>query len=108
MNNRDPFNLRRTSPLQILRSSVSLAAQSASTISTQVIASSKDTLDASKQVLDKAGLLDAKRMSFSLPNNLPSFNNPQRSFEDRSWGSGATQGQRQSFGGVSAAQGKIG
>jgi len=85
-----------------------LAPESASTLSTQVIASSKDTFEVSKQFLDKAEPLDVEGMAFSLPNNVPSFNNPQRSLEDRSWGSGATHGQRHSFGGVSAVQGKIG
>ena len=41
---------------------------------------------------------------------MPEFlhNNPQRNFEDRIWGSGVTQGQRNSFGGVSSVPGRIG
>jgi len=108
MNNRDPFNLHRTSPLQILQSGASVAAKSTTTFSAQVIASSKETLEAGKQVLNKAGVLNTEEMSFSLPNNVPSFNNPQRNFEDRSWGSGVAQGQRASFGGVRGVQGRIG
>lgn len=37
---------------------------------------------------------NALDMSFSMPKNVPSFNNPQRDLEDRFWGSGASSNQR--------------
>lgn len=37
---------------------------------------------------------NALDMSFSMPKNVPSFNNPQRDLEDRFWGSGASSNRK--------------
>ncbi|KAI9839602.1 MAG: hypothetical protein M1819_002228 [Sarea resinae] len=95
MNNRDPFNLHRTSAVSILRSSATFAARSAATYSQQALESGQEALEASKKVLGESGILDADGMSFSIPHNVPSFSNPQRRLEDGVWGSsGRVQGQR--------------
>ncbi|KAI9776346.1 MAG: mannosyl-oligosaccharide alpha-1,2-mannosidase [Geoglossum umbratile] len=102
MNTRDPFGLHhKLSVLSILQTRVSVAADSvgadsAAALSRQTLEASKQAIQTGKQAPEGPGV-PPDGMSFSLPNNIPSFTNPQRRFEDSRWGSsGAVHGQRSS------------
>jgi hypothetical protein len=104
MNARDPFGLHhKPSVLSILQTGVSVATDSAAALSRQTIETSKQAIQTGKQALEDPGV-PPDGMSFSLPNNIPSFTNPQRRFEDSRWGSsGTVHGQRSSAVGSRAA-----
>lgn len=94
MNNRDPFNLRQgNAALNILRTNVQVAAITA--------------LSASKQAITEAGATAseiADSMSFSIPRNVPNFNDPSRRWEDSAWAGSSRsrhpQGQQSAAGAV--------
>ncbi|KAH7401840.1 glycoside hydrolase [Phaeosphaeria sp. MPI-PUGE-AT-0046c] len=81
---RDPFNLRskasRASPtaFSILQS----AAHKTAHASSQALASTKQAVEATAQVLLPDSSTD---MSFAVPRNVPNFENAQRRFEDNVW-----------------------
>jgi endoplasmic reticulum Man9GlcNAc2 1,2-alpha-mannosidase len=93
MNTRDPFGLHRKSALSVLQAGVSIAANSAVTLSRQTLETSKQAYETGKQALEESGVLP-DGMSFSVPNHVPSFTNPQRRHEDSRWGSSGTLGPR--------------
>jgi endoplasmic reticulum Man9GlcNAc2 1,2-alpha-mannosidase len=81
MNVRDPFNLRRSNALTILRAT---ATQAAANITQGVFETGAQAIESGKQVVEDMS-------SFSVPKNVPSFTNPQRELENRVWGaSGVT------------------
>ncbi|KAI9818142.1 MAG: mannosyl-oligosaccharide alpha-1,2-mannosidase [Pycnora praestabilis] len=94
MNNIDPFNIRRSSALSILQSGALVAAKSAGTYTHQALESGRGALETGKHTLKEARVFSDDSMSFSLPNNVPSFTNPQRRFEDGTWGSSGRVHQR--------------
>ena len=86
MNNRDPFNLRKGSPaFSVFQTGASRAANSAVEYSRQAVETGQQALEAGKQAIQ--GAASSADMSFAVPRNLPSFNDPQRRFEDATWGS---------------------
>ncbi|KAI9757105.1 MAG: hypothetical protein M4579_003583 [Chaenotheca gracillima] len=86
MNSRDPFELRRK-PFSNFQARAQAAAESASSFSRQAIASGKQALQAGSTPITTAepGASSSEGMSFSVPNNVPSFTHPQRRLEDRGW-----------------------
>jgi endoplasmic reticulum Man9GlcNAc2 1,2-alpha-mannosidase len=79
MNTRDPFNRHRAIAFDILRGTTINAARA----TRQIIEAGSQVYDQSKQAVEE--------MSFSVPNNVPSFSNPNRESENRPWGaSGVT------------------
>jgi endoplasmic reticulum Man9GlcNAc2 1,2-alpha-mannosidase len=84
MNNRDPFDLRRKHTLGVLRASAIYAGSSAVSISRHAIESSKTAFESGRQALEHSGVLP-EGMAFNLPNNVPSFTDPQRRLEDHAW-----------------------
>jgi len=99
MNTRDPFNLRRSPAFTILRGT---AAQTAANITRRVLETGANTIINSSRQL-------AEDMSFSIPDNIPSFNNPQRELENRAWGSsGVTARSASGYGGGSGMHDKLG
>ncbi|KFY07850.1 hypothetical protein V492_06767 [Pseudogymnoascus sp. VKM F-4246] len=78
MNVLDPFNLRRSPALAILRGAT---AQTAANITRRAIAAG-----AASSLLHSGRRL-AEDMAFSIPKNVPSFTDPQRELENRAWGS---------------------
>lgn len=124
MNNnlRDPFNLRRNltnnraptaaaalTQLSLLRAT---ATQVATQVTEKVQETAAEAIERSRQAVEDLNTNLRERelrdqqavgkrnedMSFSIPKNVPSFNNPQRALEDRVWGStgvtARTPGQR--------------
>jgi hypothetical protein len=83
MNTRDPFNLHRTSAFDIIRGRARLATaeitQKAREIGAQAIVAGTQAYESSKNTLED--------MSFAIPKNVPSFNEPQRQLENQVWGS---------------------
>lgn len=77
MNVRDPFNLRRSPALTILRGTATLAATH---LTQRVLETGAAATVSSKQAVEDMS-------TFSMPKNVPSFSNPQRELEDRVWGS---------------------
>ena len=75
MNVRDPFNRHRAIAFDILRGTASNAAQA----TRQVIEAGSQVYDTGKQAVED--------MSFTVPNNVPSFANSNRDSENTSWGS---------------------
>ncbi len=91
MNSCDPFNLRPSSALSVFNSSTFLAVNSAGKHSRQNF----EEGSAGPGLGSRPPGESAEGMSFTLPNNVPAFNNPQRRFEDGRWGSsGRVHGQR--------------
>ena len=84
MNVRDPFNLHRSPGFQILsrhsRQAVANATQKVREASVQAIEAGSQALESGKQTLEDMS-------SFSIPQNVPSFTNPQREIENKVWGS---------------------
>ncbi|KAF2099205.1 family 47 glycosyl hydrolase [Rhizodiscina lignyota] len=107
--NRDPFNLRRSaagpspalSPLQsLLQNSAARAVDISRDFSRQVAEQGKQALEQGKQALEQG-------MSFSMPRNVPNFQDPARGYEDRAWsGSGSSRFPSVSIGGHGAASSK--
>jgi hypothetical protein len=108
MNIRDPFNIHRSPAIRIFQLTAATAAQ---TLSQKVLETSKQAVESGRQKLEA--------MSFNIPRNVPSFNNPQRELENRAWGaSGVTSrsgsgmqggyGLVSSNGGMAAVQDKVG
>ncbi|KAI9670350.1 MAG: mannosyl-oligosaccharide alpha-1,2-mannosidase [Caeruleum heppii] len=87
MNNSDPFGLRRSSALSILQSRASVVAASAASLSRHAIDTGRQTLR--EATSSNSGPIDPSLddMSFSLPNKVPAFTDPQRRLEDSRWGS---------------------
>ena len=89
MNTTDPFDLRQKSPLSLLQSRVpssipqSAAVTTTSTTSSTVVAGSSD--------------VPTDPMAFSVPNRVPSFQDPQRELEDTAWGKPRDVQQRSGF-----------
>lgn len=83
MNNRDPFNRHRSTAFDILRGKAKLAAkeitQAAKEVGAQAIVAGSQVYETSKSTLEE--------MSFPVPQNMPSFSDPQRRTEDQIWGS---------------------
>jgi hypothetical protein len=77
MNVRDPFNLRRSPALTILRGTATLAAAN---LTQKVLQTGTEALESAKQAVEDMS-------TFSIPKNVPSFTNPQRELENRVWGS---------------------
>jgi endoplasmic reticulum Man9GlcNAc2 1,2-alpha-mannosidase len=100
MNVRDPFNRHRALAFDILRGTAFNAAQA----TRQVIEVGTQVYDTGKQAVEE--------MSFSVPNNVPSFTNPQRELENRVWGASgitARSAAAHSNGGVmSGVQDRVG
>lgn len=80
MNVRDPFALRRSQAVDILRGP---ARQVATEFTEKVIKASTQAFETGKQAVEQA----VEEMSFSIPQNVPSFTNPQREVENRMWAS---------------------
>jgi len=79
MNVRDPFNLHWSPAFNILRGTATQAAN----VTLRVREAGAQAYDSGKQVVED--------MSFSIPQNIPSFTAPQRELENRVWGaSGVT------------------
>ncbi|TPX11217.1 uncharacterized protein E0L32_001035 [Thyridium curvatum] len=74
MNVRDPFGLHRNTAFDILRTT---ATQAAAGIRDKAIEAGATAIERSKQAVED--------MSFTVPKNVPSFNNPQRLAEDYLW-----------------------
>lgn len=74
MNVRDPFGLHRNTAFDILRTT---ATQAAAGIREKAIEAGATAIERSKQAVED--------MSFTVPKNVPSFNNPQRLAEDYLW-----------------------
>src|SRR5271163_4608408 len=90
MNVRDPFSLRRSNALTILRG----ASQAAANITQGVLGTGAQAIESGKQAVEDMS-------SFSIPKNVPSFTNPQRELENRVWGaSGVTARSTHANGGV--------
>lgn len=102
MNTRDPFNIRRSPGLKILQGTARLAATS---VTHKVLEAGQSAYESSKQaVLEEMA-------TFSIPKNVPSFTNPQRELENRSWGSsGVTARSANSTGGsmLNGVQDRVG
>lgn len=104
MNTRDPFNLRSGSTaFSILQQSTTRAASSAASYTRQA---GQQALEAGKQALEDAGLADG--MSFAVPRNVPTFNDPQRRYEDSVWGSSGRSRYAENGHGHSGVAEKIG
>lgn len=80
MNVRDPFNLHKRSALSILRTT---AVRAAVGVTERAVEVGAHAIEKSKQAVED---LD---MSFSIPKNVPTFENPQRLVEDHIWGNSA-------------------
>jgi mannosyl-oligosaccharide alpha-1,2-mannosidase len=101
MNVRDPFNLRRSSALTILRGT---ATQAAASLAQKVLETGAQAIESGKQAAEEMS-------SFSIPKNVPSFTNPQRELENRVWGSsGVTARSAASHqnGGLGSVQDRLG
>lgn len=113
-NLRDPFNLRRSllinnrgaaptaaaalTQLNVLRTT---ASQVATQVSERVTETASDAIERGRQAVEdlnntlreqrereqqaKGKKTDDEDMSFTVPKNVPSFNNPQRALEDHLW-----------------------
>ena len=81
MNVRDPFNIHQRSALSVLRTTASQAATQISERAVDAGVNALETLETSKHAVED--------MSFSIPKNVPAFNNPQRLVEDHIWGNSA-------------------
>ncbi|KAF2499247.1 seven-hairpin glycosidase [Lophium mytilinum] len=81
MNTRDPFNLRPGS------TAFNLLQHSAARAATYTRQAGQQALEAGKQALEDTGIADG--MSFAVPRNVPTFNDPNgvRRLEDSVWGS---------------------
>ncbi|KAH8815020.1 glycoside hydrolase family 47 protein [Xylogone sp. PMI_703] len=79
MNVRDPFALRRSPAVDILRGP---ARQAAVDITERVIRAGAQAYESGKQAVEQV----VEEMSFQIPQNVPSFNHPQRELENRVWG----------------------
>ncbi|PQE11619.1 glycosyl hydrolase family 47 protein [Rutstroemia sp. NJR-2017a WRK4] len=75
MNVRDPFNLRRSPAFDILRGT---ATQAASTVTQRVKEAGAQAYETGKQAVEEMS-------TFSIPKNVPSFTDPQRSLENKAW-----------------------
>ena len=99
MNVRDPFNLRRSPAFAILRgTNVQTAATITKTLlesgANKIITSSRqlaeDIVETAEEVTEQIAEI-SEQMSFSIPKNVPSFDDPQRQLENHAWGaSGVT------------------
>ncbi|KUJ22367.1 family 47 glycosyl hydrolase [Mollisia scopiformis] len=100
MNVRDPFDRPIFSPFQILRGT---ATQAAAQVTQRVKEAGIQAYESGKQAVEE--------MSFSIPQNVPSFTDPQRELENRVWGSsGVTSrsGASHSNGVMSGMQDRVG
>ncbi len=80
MNVRDPFNLHRSPAFNILRGT---ATQAAANVTLKFREAGAQALESAQQAVEE--------MSFSIPQNVPSFSNSQRDSDGRVWGaSGVT------------------
>lgn len=77
MNVRDPFNLHRSPAFNIIRGT---ARQAAVNVTQRVVEAGAQAYESSKQAVEEMS-------SFSIPQNVPSFTNPQRELENRAWAS---------------------
>jgi mannosyl-oligosaccharide alpha-1,2-mannosidase len=101
MNVRDPFNLRRSNALTILRAT---ATQAAANITQGVFETGAQVIESGKQVVEDMS-------SFSVPKNVPSFTNPQRELENRVWGASGVTARSAALhqnGGLSGVQERLG
>jgi len=83
MNNRDPFNLHRTSAYDILRGKARLATAE---ITHRVQEIGVQALEAGTQAYESS-LNTLEDMSFTIPRNVPSFTDSQRPHENHVWAS---------------------
>jgi hypothetical protein len=74
---RDPFNLHRSPAFHIIRGA---ARQAAAEVTHRVVEAGVQAFESGKQVVEEM-------LTFSIPQNVPSFTNPQRELENRAWGS---------------------
>ncbi|KAI9845697.1 MAG: mannosyl-oligosaccharide alpha-1,2-mannosidase [Thelocarpon superellum] len=102
MNTRDPFELHRPTAFSLLQTRLSPGPNSTSdrTIPT----STSSPPDRVKHPTSGTGALppaspgvSTDEMSFSMPQKVPTFDNPQRRFEDTVWASSGTTQPRQSI-----------
>lgn len=113
---RDPFNLRRNAPPAAaaflhLRAAAAVATATASEKAADALEKGLDAIvEKGKQAVEEASIAaGAAAMSFTIPKNMPSFTNPQRTLEDQVWGSsGVTARPRQVGNGGGGAGGIIG
>ncbi|KAI0478725.1 glycoside hydrolase family 47 protein [Xylariaceae sp. FL0804] len=84
MNVRDPFNLRQQSAQSALAILRTTASRAAADLTDRALEASANAIEKGKQAVDELDM-----SSFSVPKNVPSFNNPQRVAEDSIWGSNA-------------------
>lgn len=75
MNNRDPFNLRKTSPaLSLLRNSAATAASKTATVSRLAVLAAQDVAEIGRKTIEKAiepAPPSTANMSYGLPQNGP-------------------------------------
>lgn len=92
MNNRDPFNRSKsTSPLKLLRAGGTAAASHTAALSHQALDAGQQLAESGKralaEVVPASSPSPADAMSYALPRNVPSYNDPHRRHEDGSWAS---------------------
>ncbi|KFX89967.1 hypothetical protein V495_06878 [Pseudogymnoascus sp. VKM F-4514 (FW-929)] len=100
MNVLDPFNLRRSPALAILRGAT---AQTAANITRRAIAAS-----ATSNLLHSGRRIAEDMASFSIPKNVPSFTDPQRELENRAWGSSGVTARSSAAASSSGMQDRLG
>jgi endoplasmic reticulum Man9GlcNAc2 1,2-alpha-mannosidase len=101
MNVRDPFNLRKSNALTILRGT---ATEAAVNITQRVLETGAHAIESGKQAVEDMS-------SFSVPKNVPSFTNPQRELENRVWGASGVTARSAALhqnGGLSSVQERLG
>jgi endoplasmic reticulum Man9GlcNAc2 1,2-alpha-mannosidase len=101
MNVSDPFNLRRSNALTILRGT---ATQAAANLAQRVLETGAQAIESGKQAAEEMS-------SFSIPKNVPSFTNPQRELENRVWGSSGVTARSAALhqnGGIGSVQDRLG
>lgn len=101
MNVRDPFNLRKSNALTILRGT---ATQAAVNIAQRVLETGAQAIESGKRTAEDMS-------SFSIPKNVPSFTNPQRELENRVWGASGVTARSAALhqnGGLSSVQERLG
>ncbi|KAI9744810.1 MAG: mannosyl-oligosaccharide alpha-1,2-mannosidase [Claussenomyces sp. TS43310] len=103
MNVRDPFNLRRSNAINIIQGT---AAQAALNLTHRALQTSVKAIESGRQVVEDMS-------SYAAPKTIPSFSDPQRELEDRSWGSSsvtsrASNGYGYNSGVMSGMQERVG
>lgn len=93
MNVRDPFGLHRNPTIGILRATATQAAREfkhraleAGTHALEKGKQAKQAVETAVETALESASATADDMAFSVPRNVPSFNNPQRIAEDQLWG----------------------